>query len=120
LITGLRVLALSSHSPFEVGDEFPVRAPHGLQFLDTLLELATQVNDLLFEIGDPPMQLVDAGRRAEPGFPPYLLSGSAPETGSYPGAPKAAAVRMRQQRTGFHNRRGFTLPCRRARRRFGG
>lgn len=51
----------SSVEPVPVGDEFPVRLPGGRELLVTLLKPAFQLDDLLFEIGDVPLQLVDVG-----------------------------------------------------------
>jgi hypothetical protein len=63
-----------SASGVEAGDEFAVGGARGGEVLVSLVEFEFQVDDLLFEVGDAVRELVDVGRRGEPGLVPGLLA----------------------------------------------
>ena len=63
-----------SASSVEVGDQFSVGGSRGVQFVVAFLKLAAQVDDLLFEVGDPALELVDVGGSAEAGCAPGVLA----------------------------------------------
>lgn len=63
----------------ELGHEFAVGGACGGEVLVTFAELETQVGDLLLERVVALVERVDAGRGAEPGFPPGVVAEQAGE-----------------------------------------
>ena len=57
----------------DAGHEFPVGETGGVEFLSTLAELDSKIGHSGLEGGDPPVELVDVLRSAEPGVAPGLL-----------------------------------------------
>ena len=58
----------------DFGHEFAVCGAGGGEVLVAFFELQSQVDDLLFECHDPLCELIDVGRRAEPGLAPGVLA----------------------------------------------
>ena len=58
----------------ELGHELTVGCPGRGEVLVAFLELETQVDGLLFEVGDRLAEGIDVGGRAEPGFAPGVLA----------------------------------------------
>ena len=58
----------------ELGHELPVGGPGRGEVLVAFLELETQVDGLLFEVGDRLAEGVDVGGDAEPGLASGLLT----------------------------------------------
>jgi hypothetical protein len=63
-----------SGSFVQSGDEFAVGSTCRVEFLIAFLELAGEFDGLLYKDGDSPLQFVDVGWGAEPGFFPCLLA----------------------------------------------
>ncbi|MER5540830.1 hypothetical protein [Streptomyces mirabilis] len=54
--------------------EFPVRGSRSVEFVGSLLQLTANFGELLFQVDDPPLQLVDVNWDAEPGVGPGRLA----------------------------------------------
>ena len=56
------------------GHEFAIGAACGGELFVAFFELQPQVDDLLFEEDEPPLEFLDVGRRAKPGCTPGLFT----------------------------------------------
>src|SRR5215468_10875574 len=66
--------AVPARDGVELGDHLAIGGARGVQFLPAFLQLPGELNDVLLKFGDPPFELVNVLRCAEPGLPPSLVA----------------------------------------------